>query len=107
MGSKVPSDNIYKNYFDYNSQYFLKELHILLDNIKIHSEKLSKSFAITPSEIQKIYLSFSEARCLASQIERMSFTNTESENMKRECLNCLALLEAGLCLEEDVGSLPD
>ncbi|MBS1060429.1 hypothetical protein [Gluconobacter sp. Dm-44] len=107
MGSKVPSDNIDKIYFDYNSQETLNEFHILVIIIKRTSEKLAKSFAVTPSEVQKIYLCFREARRLASQIERMTFTNIESENMKRECLNCFAILEAGLCLEEDSSSLPD
>lgn len=107
MGSKVPSDNIDKIYFYQYSQQILKEFHILLVLIKRNSEKLAKSFAVMPSEVQKIYLCFREARRLASQIERMTFTNIESENMKRECLNCFAILEAGLCLEADAGSLPD
>lgn len=75
--------------------------------IKEQSHQLSCSFAITATDIQKIFQCFEAARRLSTQVATLSFENPESENLKREYLNCLAILEAGLCFEEEPGSLPD
>ncbi|GLQ64114.1 hypothetical protein GCM10007867_29600 [Gluconobacter cerinus] len=108
MGSTVPSANTPTSFRDYNSREILKDFHSCLMLIKEQSKELSCSFAIAASDIQKIYQCFSNARRLSVQVTSLSFENAESEKLKRECLNCLAILEAGLCIEEeDVGSLPD
>ena len=76
--------------------------------IEEYSKELSCSFVIAASDIQRIHRCFYKARRLSTKVATLSFETTESENLKRECLNCLAILEAGLCIEEeDVGSLPD
>ncbi len=107
MGLTVPSANSPTNFREYNSREILKDFHSCLMLIKEQSKNLSCSFAITTSDIQGLLECFYNARLLSSQVATLSFENAESENLKRECLSCLAILEAGLCLEEDVGSLPD
>ena len=107
MGSTVPSANSPTSFSDYNSRDILKDFHSSLMLIKEQSHELSYSFAITATDIQNIFQCFEAARRLSTRVATLSFENPESENLKRECLNCLAILEAGLCFEEEPGSLPD
>lgn len=107
MGYKVPPLGHYERFSGNISQILLKDFHYYLKMIEDKSKELSFSFAISSSDIQEIYQYFCNARRLSTQVATLSFEQEENEKLRQKCLNRFAILQAGLCIEEEAGSRPD
>ncbi|KXV50606.1 MULTISPECIES: hypothetical protein [Gluconobacter] len=96
MGSVVPPVN--NNNTDFGKVTAWEKLKTLKDtlvDLKEYSRKLASSFIITPTDLEELEVMFSACQSLAQSLAGYSFEETETEQLRQDCLNCFALLKVG------------